>query len=53
MKKMMYKKIDNFIGENCRGGDVAETCVLFATVILSPIWFPIWLVSKFWNTINQ
>ena len=48
---MIYKKIENFPLDIRDNYDVwVAVPIVTIWILLSPIWFPFWLISKFWNT---
>ena len=48
---MIYKKIENFIADFLDSDIfVVPLPQIVFLALTSPLWFPIWLISKFYNT---
>ena len=50
---MIYKKIENYFGELTNDEDFPMVFGVILLMILTPIWLPFWIISKFINTSNK
>ena len=45
---MLYKKMENLASVKTNPLETIGMCILF--FVLFPLWFPLYWISRFWNT---